>query len=50
MDAYVHIEQLLEDLVSKTGALGTVDPLDVNIVTPVNALTVLITSVDGGSP
>ena len=50
MDIIKHIEQMLEQVSSNPTSIDTTIPLDVNVVTPTNALTVLITSVDGGTP
>lgn len=45
MDLFTSMNKSLKEISDNTGTT-----IDVNIVTPVNALTVLITSVDGGTP
>lgn len=45
MDLFTSIDKSLKEISDNTSV-----PIDVNIVTPVNAVTVLITSVDGGTP
>ena len=48
MDLFKSMENSLKVIADNTDSASV--PLDVNIVTPVNAVTVLITSVDGGTP